>query len=654
MEIIIIIIIAIFIISATSGKNKKKKKRNQTYTRNTTSQNSKPIQKTSPTPKISVTPPPYKPSNISVDDDIIDITNERYNLNTVPKQERKVDRYNVPYWGHQYIYSYSELNYATSEQKKFYGLFKDAFLNGNYWDLQGNMNYAFILLFDLLNEYDNNHKDASLLEKQLDALGSHYPRTKSYYISFLIKRLEIVGDEESISRVIDNNPHDYYGYDYWKTGNRYKKKLNLNNEEVELLNRLWYPSNNFCEIEYCRIEILKLYLALFKSLEKEYEKLNTSIDEVFKHIADIYVKKQHGYRRGSSNYNYSMDETLRYFLNNIFKHCENEVREYYNHKRKLNTDLSLHIPEANIEYEKTVVPVILEVLPQLVTTTVKQPDKETDIELYTQNTTRWKIKFSFLVDNYNGDSAKFLNDIIELGNLNTKNLSVENIFYEASKFISKSNPETALILYLYYLYYDLKSVTFDNKQLTKTIQKSLFKNEEQIKDFQNIIKDFIQDKDLKKAIKAVPNIYKAKRKKIVVDRSAIKEVQEQHSETVVLLNEYLQDESNEVTINTEDINSEEIKIEITPKHTLQQNDKFITDIELTLIQVETLNLFEKNGLSISFEEFDIFVKEKGLFRNQLIDSVNEVCYDLLDDVLIEEEENFYVIDKEYYNTILTK
>lgn len=34
-------------------------------------------------------------------------------------------------------------------------------------------------------------------------------------------------------------------------------------------------------------------------------------------------------------------------------------------------------------------------------------------------------------------------------------------------------------------------------------------------------------------------------------------------------------------------------------------------------------------------EIEEFVKSKGVLKNQLIESINESCYELLDDVLIE-------------------
>ena len=100
-------------------------------------------------------------------DSIIDITDPSYRTSS----NNILEKYNdgVPYWAHHYVYSHSEINSTSSEQRKFYFLFKNNFLNGKCFDLEGNTNYAFILLFDLLNEYDT-HKNISELECQLKLL----------------------------------------------------------------------------------------------------------------------------------------------------------------------------------------------------------------------------------------------------------------------------------------------------------------------------------------------------------------------------------------------------------------------------------------------------------------------------------------------------
>ena len=422
----------------------------------------------------------------------------------------------------------------------------------------------------MLNEYDN-HKDMPKLESQLKILGQYYPKTKSYGVSFLIQKMERNDDSDGVSRLraegINNYQNYNVDYDYWRLGSKYKTKLNLNDEEVKLLNKLWYPSNNFCSVEYCCIEILKLYISVISDLKANYVKEGTTIDAQFLYVADVIARKHFKYKNGSQNYKYCIETTANEFYSHLFKHCENVVREYYGHKRKINTDTYYNTTaEAKTEFETKIISKVSDLLLVLISK-VTPPDEATDIELYSQNTNRWKIKFEELTTSYNENPKEFIYSIISLGKLNIKNPSIENIFFEASKFIAKYDKEAALSLYVHYLYHDLKSASFDNKQLTKTIQKSLFKTNEQLHDFEIIVSELIKDQDLDKALKSVSTVYKIKRKKIQLNTDSIKGVQQQHSGTVELLNEYLKDdfEDENNSIKSQEISNEEIKIEIIQK-----------------------------------------------------------------------------------------
>lgn len=606
--------------------------------------------------KITVTTSSSTKSNY--DDSIIDVTDQSYRINS----NNNLKKYSsgVPYWSHHYVYSYSELNSASAEQKKFYNIFKINFLNGEYFDLEGNTNYAFILLFDLLNEYDS-HKDISKLESQLKILGQCYSKTKSYGISFLIEKMELDGYSDDVSRLRAEDRYGYqnynsnYDYDYWRLGSKYKSKLNLNDEEVNLLNKLWSPSNNFCSIEFCCLEVLKLYLAVIAELKAKYESEGTTIEKEFTFVADVIARKHFKYRNGSQNYKYSIESTTNTFYSNIFKYCENAVRESYGHKRKLNTDSYYTNEEVKSEFDSKIITKVIELLPTLISK-ITPPDEATEIELNSQTTSRWKIKFEELTTNFQSNSSAFIEDIIELGKVNKKNPSIENIFFEASKFIAKYDKVASLKLYVHYLYHDLKSATFDNKQLTKTIQKSLFKTNEQLHDFEQIVSELIKDKKLEKALNAVPKIYEVKRKKIQLDRTTIKEVQQQHTGTVELLNEYLRDEFEDEnnTIQSQEINSEEIKIEIIQKNEKSHHSAFLGELSLNPIHISILELFSKNNFSILQSEIEDFTKPKGIFKNQVIESINETCYEVLDDVLIEEEDEYYTIIPEYFQKISTK
>ena len=252
MTAIIIIAIIIFIIYAASSK-KKPTQQKTTYTNPNNKQKSEKeirdelVQSLIKNIKVTVTTS-SSTSNYN-DDSIIDVTDQSYRINS--NSNLKKYSSGVPYWAHHYVYSYSEINSASSEQKKFYAIFKNSFLNGEYFDLEGNTNYAFILLFDLLIEFDN-HKDISKLESQLKILGQCYPKTKSYGVSFLIQKMEANGDSDGVSRLRAEDRYSYQNYntdyDYWRLGSKYKTKLKLNDEEVKLLNKLWYPSNNCCSV----------------------------------------------------------------------------------------------------------------------------------------------------------------------------------------------------------------------------------------------------------------------------------------------------------------------------------------------------------------------------------------------------------------------
>jgi hypothetical protein len=590
-------------------------------------------------------------------DSVIDVTNETYIIPQKHNSASPVNTFNqtivqVPYWEHQYVYSYSEIYDATKKQREFYDYFKYKFLNKEFVDLDGNTNYSFILLFDLLNAY-KNHRNLRILEEQLRLLGEFYPRTNTYALNFLAQNMESAGDYAGAERI--RCEHQTTFYDYWKLGSQYKTKLSLTDDEVKKLNRLSYSTNNFTDIEYCCKIVIGLYLAVIGDLESGFKTEQSSLDEQLEALSDIVARKHYRYRKGSQNYNYCMESTPGEICSIVFKHCENAVRDKYAHKRKLNVYGSYTHPDVQAEFEGRFVEKLNHILPARLPQ-IDLPDEETEIELNAQNTTRWKLKFNELTNDYNGDGKQFVKDILNLGKLNSKNPSIENIFFEASKFISKTDHETALILYIYYLHHDLKSASFDNKQLSKTIQKSLFKTNEQLHDFEMIISEFIEDRDVNKAVQKIPAIYAQKRKKIRLDSAVIHEVQQQHSGTVEILNEYLQDEyeGETNTIKSEEISSEEIKIEITPKSEPAVISMFISEIALTALHCETLELFFKNGLTLPMDELETFVKTKGAFKNQLIDSLNEACYEILDDVLIEEDDEYYIISENYYRKLLAE
>lgn len=576
------------------------------------------------------------------DDSIIDVSNQTYKLPT------EKDIFTVPHWPHQYVYAYEEIHSATPAQKAFYQRFKQNFLNKVYLDVEGNSNYYFILLFDLLKEADKS-PNLNELEIHLKALAENYPKTASYCRNFLLRKARERGDHVRINQLANEATFQYYslGYDYYRLGSRLKEKLQLSSDEVALANKLSDPANSFSGIEFCLHQMLRLYLRVVIELNKEFTQENTTLDEQLNLVAGTVAKRVFHYRAGSENYKYAVESTSNELYSLLFKHCENALREHYGHKRKLNADCNYH-SEIKQELETKVLSklpaIIINVLPE-----VKSPDAATEILLNEQNTTRWKIYFEKLTSDFSAAKVEqFVQEVIKLGNLNKKNPSIENIFFDASKFVAKCNKEAALRLYVYYLYYDMQSAFFDQKPFTKTIQKSLFKNEEELRAFEQIVSNLIKTKDLEQALKAIPGVYAPKRKKIQLDRSAISEVSKQHSTTVGLLGEILSDEGEENTPLTAVVNNE-----LTLKVSTEEKPSVANTIAgLSNVQTELLELFFKSNFVVELKEVEVFARSKGAFRSGLIESVNESCYEKLDDLLIEQEDENYTINPNYYQLII--
>lgn len=599
--------------------------------------------------QIKITPRTQFSSSSPIDNSIIDVGSQTQKIRIDYGLDSK-----VPYWAHSYVYSYSEINYASKPQKEFYFHFKSNFLDSIYLDIEGNTNYAFVLLFDLLNEFDI-HKDTSKLERQLESLGEHYPKTKSYTINFLLQKMKDVGDKAGIERLREDH-YDFQNtevtYSTFEWRNKFKKKLNLKKEETKLLDKIWFSGNTFVNIDYCCTEIIKLYLNVIPKLEQVYKSKETTTKTVFDETADIVVRKHYRYRKGSVNYKYAIESTEHEFYTSIFKFCENAVRESYGNKRKITVDPYNNTPEAKAVFEENILNEVAVLLSKLVSTIIP-PDEATEIRLNKLNTTRWRISFDSISSAYTSNPKDFELQIVKLGNLNKDNPSVENIFFEASKFITKYDKVTALLLYIHYIHWDLKSATFDNKQHNKSIQKSLFTTTEQFENFQTIVNQFIKDKDFDKALFLVSQVYAVKRKKIQLDSSSIKEVQQQHSGTVDLLNKYLEDE-NEIQqeINKETILPEEIQITVVQDEREDSVSIYSSEFAFSPLHISTLEVFLKNNYSLLQSEFEVHAKSNGAFKNQLIDTINEICYDRLDDLLIEEDEEYYTINQNYYHKLL--
>lgn len=433
-----------------------------------------------------------------------------------------------------------------------------------------------------------------------------------------------------------------------KLGHRFKDKLYLNVREVEWLNQFWNPDNMFLSVEGCCIAVIRLYLAAIKTIDKDLKQQGSAFDDHVGRLADQVMDQAYPDKsRGDADYNRERIKSDIYLT--VFKRAENAVRGKYAQKRKLTEDFPYNACSEYFE-EQLGQRVAAAILSK--EQAIPPADRVTEIQLNAQNNTRWRLFFEQIEARVNKQNyTECISEVVQLAALNINNPQKENIFFEASKLFAAYDREDAVRFYLKYLHADLRSERADRKQLPKTIHKSLFKTEQERQSFELVANNLIQTVNLKAALEEVPGIFVKKRRTVQLDTAAIEAVISAHNETVNNLNKLLQDEEPE-----EALPPPAASVSITllpPVVEIKTGNEiaFAAGVILNTHQQELLTMFRDNTLSLPADTVSSFAKERKLFRDQLIESINSSCYEILDDLLIEEYDDTYTITEKYFQNI---
>ncbi|PTT03052.1 hypothetical protein DBR11_03365 [Pedobacter sp. HMWF019] len=579
----------------------------------------------------------FKTEDNKMDNSIIDIDAQPEPINYSDTQQ--TESLKAPNWPHMYVYGYSDLEGASEEQRAFYDKFKVKFLTNKWVDLSGNSNYVFILLFDLLKQF-NVHKNITLLEEQMNQISTYYPKTRPYAKKFLIQKMREVDYQEGLDRLewttANNVVPDYQTWD-WKS--RSIKKLNLSNEDGKLLDDMYFNQNNFIAIEFCSLEVLKLYITARKALKTAYAAHNIKQEDQFAIILDLIARKQYNYRLNSQNYRYVLNHSSQVITGYIFKYCENKIRGLYDYK-KLNLLQSYH-EEVLLSLTTNVASFIEKDINEHLNK-VNKPDQETERYLNAQVTTRWKTKLNLTTEYYKQlGKHPFLAEVNKILDQNSKNPSLEIIYYEVFKFLAPLDKQLSFEYYLRYINQHLTGSTLVLKLMPQNIVKKLFTTPELHTRYTKIsIALMKKEINIDTALEEVKDFFLPQRKKILLDTAAIKQVEQQHSGTVEVLNEYLKDQ-------------EEPKVPNSPPPAIENNSESQPfNFTASPNEQALLHLFKQNNFTLSNNEVDLFCKNTGAHKGTLINNLNESCYDIIDDLLIENDDSNYTINHTYYQQIL--
>ncbi|GHT40503.1 hypothetical protein FACS189437_06180 [Bacteroidia bacterium] len=235
----------------------------------------------------------------------------------------------------------------------------------------------------------------------------------------------------------------------------------------------------------------------------------------------------------------------------------------------------------------------------------------------------WRSKYAALIQNFDKQNVEtFYNAICKLGDTLSRP-SARTLYFEAHQFLAQRHSYYSLLIYLQYLHVKTPSASFRHRKVSDALKKIGFQNKMQETKFTRICDRLKENKNLTQAIDETNLLFRLTRREIQLDAAAIEEADRAQSQVAELLGKYLEDEK-------------EIPLSLSP----------VNNNETGLFQ-----LFEQNNFVLNKKEIDTFASERGVFRDSLIQQINETYYDEVEDMLIEDETDHYTLNKIYYEQI---
>lgn len=370
---------------------------------------------------------------------------------------------------------------------------------------------------------------------------------------------------------------------------KYKDQFRLNKEECKLLDKQLPLIKEHFSLDICIEETIRFYIRVFRELPA-YKRISPGLNKQLMQYCIYLIKNKYDFQPVPTN-------QVLAFRENFFSD-------------------EIILIEKNTQY-----------IPPL---TDKNEEK-----LFTHDNQRWKRKYDELTQIFDINRPDdFYGKIIRLASLNksVRLMDARNIFYKSYLFMVKHHKETSLKLYLQYLHVKSASDTFKHKQISTRNVSRLFGNKEQKEKFDAICRKFQKDQKLEKALTEISALCTPVRKKINLNVSSIQNAKEKQTQIAQLLSSYLEDEP-APEISVPDIITEK------QQHVAGDNQK------------ELFDLFTANTFCLNQQEVHIFAQSRGLFKDQFIESINDQYYEILDDLLIEEDGEEYILNETYYKEV---
>lgn len=253
-------------------------------------------------------------------------------------------------------------------------------------------------------------------------------------------------------------------------------------------------------------------------------------------------------------------------------------------------------------------------------------------KLFKYDSERWKKRYEELINNFDYKKPEeFYSKICNLVILNEDGriTARREMYYKAHQFLADKNKEFSLKTYFHYL--SIQGIK--HREINKRNQAHLFQTKEQQAAFEKTVEQFKIHYSLEKAFNSLAKIYTPQRKKIKLNQHAIEEAKSKQYDVAKILGEYLTDEDETV--------KNDISANVIYEHeTIEERNRN-----------ELFDLFVICSFRLPDEKMNKFSQLKGIFKDGFIASINDHYYEQLDDLLIEIEDDEYILNKDYFELI---
>jgi hypothetical protein len=265
-------------------------------------------------------------------------------------------------------------------------------------------------------------------------------------------------------------------------------------EARRLLNR------DFCSNEYCKKEIVTLFIDVKRHLAKE------------KRMKDCFASGEA-----------------------ILQYCKKAALDI--------VDFQDPVPCAGSVGGKEIPADIAKLIKERATEIVRPLTKESDRSVYAGGDA-WKVRYNQLVNGFKPESvAAFYEDIGQLGAMSDKRITIErDIYYKAHQFLIHKDKEYSLKLYLHYLHVKTLASSFKHKKINRANSQWLFRNLKEEQQFYQVCAKLLRNNDMKAALKQVDSLGITQRKKIRLDSASIREAAGKQARIAGILSDLLVDE----------------------------------------------------------------------------------------------------------------